>query len=107
MTALLERVRAKQDDFRKLQQIPAHAACFNFRQMEVLMLFLNHPQFVTSVKIQINCFRVTLQTARTDLVRLAELGLLQSKFVSREQLFYPVADLAQRPRDLREEARNC
>ncbi len=107
VTALLEYARAKQNDYCRLQRMLAHAACFNFRQMEVLMYFLHHPQSVTSVKIQSKRFRVALQTARTDLVRLAELGLLQSKFVSREQLFFPVADLEQRLRDIGEDLRNC
>ena len=107
VTALLEHARAKQNDYSKLQQILAHASCFNFRQMEVLMYFLNHPQSVTSVKMHSTRFRVVLQTARTDLVKLVELGLLQSKFVSREQRFYPVADLEQRLREIGEGKLNC
>lgn len=71
-------------------------AALNHRQRALLLNALKHPDSDYAIAAHQAAHRVTYATARSDLLGLAELGLLQQRKQGKAFLFRPVADLAQR-----------
>jgi Fic family protein len=69
---------------------------FNHRQLALLSNALRHPGRRYSFGEHAENHRVTHETARSDLTRLVERGLLERRKVGREYAFEAVADLAER-----------
>lgn len=72
---------------------------FNHRQLALLSNALRHPGRSYSFGGHAEIHRVTHETARSDLTRLVERGLLGRRRIGREYVFEPAPDL---PRLLRE-----
>lgn len=72
---------------------------FNHRQLALLSNALRHPGSSYSFGGHAEIHRVTHETARSDLARLVERGLLGRRRIGREYMFEPAPDL---PRRLRE-----
>lgn len=70
----------------------------NHRQVAVLSHALRHPGHGYTVNSHKHSHRITTQTARTDLLKLAELGLLDQRKRGRAFVFYALSDLAERLR---------
>jgi len=73
-----------------------HGADFNHRQLTLLSDALRHPDSSFSFGGHAGANRVTHETARSDLSRLADRGLLVRRRLGREYLFEPAPDLAER-----------
>jgi len=93
---LTEHIRSKQKMQERIRRALAGVAGINLRQRNVLLRFLQRPDSYTSVSLHCREYKVVRQTARMDLARLEKLGFLHSETVSREFIFRPTADMAQR-----------
>lgn len=69
---------------------------FNHRQRALLSHALKHPQYNYTVKGHQTSHNVTYQTARTDLLELEKMGLLESSKHKRTWIYRPVEDLEER-----------
>lgn len=98
-------IAKKADDVRSLDGI-LHVAAdrFNHRQRELLSHALRHPSEVYTIAGHQARQAVVYQTARTDLLSLAEAGLLTKSEAGKKLVFRPVRDLEKRLRRLGEEA---
>ena len=81
---------------RLLRHAPRLADQFNYRQTALLTHALKHPGHDYTVESHRRSHRVTLQTARTDLLTLAKLNLLEQGKRARALVFYAPADLRAR-----------
>jgi len=78
---------------RQLRQAPGLADRLNHRQVALLSHALRHAGHGYTVESHRRSHQVTPQTARTDLLKLAELGLLERNKRGRAFLFRTPADL--------------
>ena len=81
-----------------LREAPGLSDQLNHRQVAVLSHALRHPGHGYTVKSHQRSHRITTQTARTDLQKLAELGLLDQRQRGRAFVFVAWPDLAERLR---------
>jgi len=81
-----------------LQRTPTLANQLNHRQIALLSHAMRHPGHGYTVKSHQRSHRVTTQTARTDLLNLAGLGLFDQRKRGRAFVFYAPADLPNRIR---------
>lgn len=93
----LERKTAEQRSAeRLLRHAPALADRLNYRQTALLTHALRHPGHGYTVESHRRSHRVTLQTARTDLLALSKLKLLMQGKRGRALVFYAPDDLRAR-----------
>ncbi len=98
-------IAKKANDVRTLDGILHLAADrFNHRQRELLSHALRHPTEVYTIAGHQARQAVVYQTARTDLLGLADAGLLAKNEAGKKLVFRPVRDLDKRLRRLGEEA---
>lgn len=88
-------------EVREIEELTQGADGFNHRQLALLSNALRHPDHSYSFREHANTHRVTHETARADLSRLVERGLLRRKQLGREYAFEPETDLGKRLRELR------
>ncbi len=103
INSLMEYARNSQktkDQFR--QYIETSLPSLTYRQRQVLLNFIQHPDTHTSVSIHCRTHNVVRQTARTDLSELVTLGLLYTENISREFIFKPKPDLEAQLRKIAE-----
>ena len=103
INSLMEYARNSQktkDQFR--QYIEKSLPSLNYRQHQVLLNFIQHPDTHTSVSIHCLTHNVVRQTARTDLSKLVTLGLLYTENISREFIFKPRPNLEAQLRKIAE-----
>ena len=87
---------------RKVQEVQETAGLLtpsvelNHRQLALLSHALRHPEQGYTIEAHRSSHQVTYQTARTDLLDLAEKKLLEKQKRSRAFVFVPVADLSER-----------
>ena len=81
-----------------LREAPGLSDQLNHRQVAVLSHALRHPGHGYTVKSHLRSHRIATQTARTDLQKLAELGLLDQRKRGRAFVFVAWSDLAERLR---------
>ncbi len=79
-----------------LRHSPKFASQLNHRQIALLSHALKHPGHGYTVDSHRRSHKVTQQTSRTDLLKLADLGLLEKVKVGRAFIFYAPEDLRQR-----------
>ncbi len=96
--ALYEHIDRKSNELRQLQQKMRMAAMFNNRQRNLLVHALKHPNREYTIEWHRGRQGVVYQTARTDLLELAEKGLMEQRKVGRQWRFTPVHDLDERLR---------
>jgi len=94
---LHEYIGRKMADTRRSRDIliggGATSAPLNQRQLALLRNALDHPGATYTIRIHKDYHSVSYQTARTDLLQLAEAGLLDRTKVGREFVFIAPADL--------------
>ena len=78
----------------------ALAAMLNHRQIALLISMRKHPDLVYTIASHSRSHRVTYQTARTDLLGLAELGLVATAKHGRAFVFSLARDFDDRLRKL-------
>ena len=71
-------------------------ATLNHRQRALISHALRHPHQVYTIEGHRNSHQVSYQTARTDLLDLADRSLLQRRLVGKHLEFVSVADLERR-----------
>jgi len=90
--ALYEYLARKTDEQRSAERLLRHAPALadrlNHRQLAILSHALKHPGHGYTVESHRRSHRVTLQTARTDLLALAKLKLLETGKRGRALVFY-------------------
>lgn len=88
-------LQRKTREVQEVEELLNGADGFNRRQLEVLTDAVRHPDASYSFSGHATNHRVTHETARADLSRLAARGLLTRKRLGREYLFEPAPDLPQ------------
>ena len=92
-------LQRKTDEVREIEGLLQNDGDFNRRQLEVLTDAIRHPDASYTYGTHAASHRVTHETARADLSKLAERGLLIRRRIGREYSFEPAPDLPQRLRE--------
>jgi len=95
---LFEYLDRKTEEIRALEREARVIGQLNHRQQVVVSHALRHPGFEYTIESHKRSHGVVHQTARTDLLELAEKGLMNKRKVGRQWRFTPVADLDERLR---------
>lgn len=89
-------LRRKVKEVRDVERLLRGSEHFNHRQLALLGDALRAPDASYSLNAHAASYGVTHETARTDLLRLADRGLLERRRQGRGFVFTPAPDLAQR-----------
>ena len=92
-------IRRKTREMRETRAILHPASDLNYRQIALLRHALQHPDALYTFRSHQTSHGVVYQTARTDLLGLAERGLLYSGQAGRTFTFHVPADLSERVRE--------
>lgn len=92
-------LQRKTDEVREIEGLLQNDGDFNRRQLEVLTDAIRHPDATYTYGTHAANHRVTHETARADLSRLAERGLLKQRRIGREYSFEPPPNLPDRLRE--------
>ncbi|MBI5641150.1 MAG: Fic family protein [Nitrospirae bacterium] len=93
LNAYIERKqKEKKNAYRFAMKYPA----LNLRQRALLASALEKPQEVYTIETHANVHGVTYQTARTDLLSLKDMGLLEMRKEGKKFVFTPAADIVQK-----------
>lgn len=91
LNAYIERKqKEKRNAYRFVVKYPA----LNLRQRALLASAIEKPQEIYSIEMHANVHGVVYQTARTDLLALKDMGLLEMRKDGKKFTFRPVADIA-------------
>lgn len=93
---LHEYLKEKVEEVRQIQDILRGNERFNYRQLALLTNAVRDGSKRYTFRSHSRSHRVTHQTARTDLLELARLGLLEQRTVGRQYVFTPAPSLAKR-----------
>ena len=85
---------------RELEGLLRSGTNLNHRQIALLGSAIRDPAQQFTIKVQQRTHDVAYQSARTDLLRLEEMGLLTRAQLGRKFVFRPVPDLAEQIKDL-------
>jgi Fic family protein len=99
--ALHERVRRRTRQLALLETELRGMGVLNYRQRELIRHALRHPGFHYTIESHRRSHNVVYQTARTDLLDLAERGLVTKRKVGNAWHFAPARDLERRLRALK------
>lgn len=91
-------IAAKTAEVRRAERLIRASARFNHRQLALLSHALRHPDAEYTIRSHQTSHGVVYQTARTDLLELADRELLEKRKVGRRLCFIPPGDLADRLR---------
>lgn len=101
VAALHDYIQQKSADIREVERDVKSLEMFNHRQRALLSHAVRHPSFAYSIESHRTSHGVVHETARSDLVELAELGLLEKHQGPRKRLLFVVpTDLEHRLRTL-------
>ena len=91
LNAYIERKqKEKKNAYRFAVKYPA----LNLRQRALLASALEKPHEIYTIETHSNVHGITYQTARTDLLSLKDMGLLEMRKEGKKFIFRPVADMA-------------
>lgn len=90
LNAYIER---KQNEKRNAYRFAVKYPALNLRQRALLASALEKPQEIYTIETHANVHGVTYQTARTDLLALKDMGLLEMRKEGKKFIFSPVADI--------------
>lgn len=96
--AMRQYIQRKQQESAEIARMLKDRPGLNYRQQALLRHAMKHPGMVYTCKSHANSHRVTVQTARTDLLHLGKTGLLEESKRGRELIFLAPADLVGRIR---------
>ena len=96
-------ISRKKQEMKVFEKQLADLDLFNHRQLALLLHGMKHPGFRYSIRSHGTSHKVSYQTARTDLLTLAQYGLLEHRKRSRQFLFLAPTDLGRRLRQMREQ----
>ena len=98
--AYLARKAREMQDVQRLLERSIPTSILNYRQVALLVSMRKHPEMVHTIESHRRSHNVTYQTARTDLLRLAELHLVTMARPGRAFVFAPARDFDERLRRL-------
>lgn len=98
LDALRRYIARKQRETAEMAALLKNRPDFNYRHQALLRHALKHPGMLYTCKSHANSHRVTVQTARTDLLHLAKAGFLEKSRRGRELIFLAPGDLERRIR---------
>lgn len=98
VSALHQYIQRKTDETRQMETQLQSIEWFNHRQVEVIQHALKHPGHKYVIAAHQKAQDVAYQTARTDLMGLAERGILEQRKRGKQMVFVSPADLAARLR---------
>ncbi|MFH2045858.1 MAG: Fic family protein [Pseudomonadota bacterium] len=87
-------IERKQKEKRNAYRFVVNYPSLNLRQRALLASALEKPEEIYSIEKHSNVHGVTYQTARTDLLSLRDMGLLEMRKEGKKYIFEPVADIA-------------
>ena len=90
---LYDYIDRRTGELKELESQIRSMALLNHRQRDLIGRALSHPNRDYTVKGHQTTHNVTYQTARTDLLELAELNLLEKRKYKRAWIFKPVPDM--------------
>lgn len=94
-------LRRKMKEVREVEELIKATDGFNHRQLALLSYAIRHADQTYTFRSHAGSHNVTHETARTDLLELARLGLVDRQTIRGRYVFTPVADLAEKLRELR------
>jgi Fic family protein len=94
----------KAKDLRVTERLLRGSQELNHRQIALLSHTLKHPGFRYTIRSHQRSHGVVYQTARSDLLDLAQRGLLEQRRMGRGFVFYPLGDLAEQIQEGRHDA---
>lgn len=97
---LHEYIQRKTRELQALERELRGVRVLNHRQRALVSHALRHPYHRYTIESHRRSHNVVYQTARTDLIDLAERGLLQAEKIGRRWHYTPVQDLEEKLRDL-------
>ena len=89
-------IERKQKEKKQSYRCAVKYPSLNLRQRTLLAGALEKPHDVFTIEIHSNVHGVTYQTARTDLLTLKDMGLLEMRKEGKKFIFFPVADIAEK-----------
>jgi len=98
---LHEYIAEKTAQVRRAEQLIRATAGLNHRQYALLSHAIRHPDARYTTQSHRHSHGVVNQTARTDLLAMTDMGLLEQRKVGKRHVFTPVADLEERLKELR------
>ncbi len=93
---VVEYIKRKKSEAELVDHLYARLPTLNHRQWPIIFSALGKPDEKYTVEKHMNTHGTARQTARTDLLELHELGLLDMRKEGRKFVFTPVADLAEK-----------
>ena len=93
---LNEYIERKQKEKKNAYRFAVKYPALNLRQRALLASALEKPEEIYTIETHANVHGVTYQTARTDLLALKDMGLLEMRKEGKKFIFRPVADIAQK-----------
>ncbi len=93
---LNEDIERKQNEKKQTYRLGARYQALNPRQRMLLASAFEKPQEAYVIETHANIHAITYQTARTDLLNLKRLGLLEMKKEGKKFVFTPVSNLAKK-----------
>ncbi|MDA8169973.1 MAG: Fic family protein [Nitrospiraceae bacterium] len=89
-------IKRKQKEKKRAYRFALRYPTLNFRQRTLLASALEKPQEVFTIETHSNVHGVTYQTARTDLLALKDMGLLEMRKEGKKFIFTPAPNLAEK-----------
>ena len=96
LETLDEYIREKQKEKKQTYRLGPKYSSVNPRQRMLLANAFEKPKEIFAIETHANVHAVTYQTARTDLLGLTSLGLLQMRKEGKKFVFSPVPDLKEK-----------
>jgi len=93
---LNEYIAQKQKEKKRTYRLAAGYPALNLRQRSLLGSALEKPGEIYTIETHSNIHGVTYQTARTDLLGLKDMGLLEMRKEGKKFVFAPVTDIRQK-----------
>lgn len=97
---LQDYLRRKMQEVRQVESLLRRSVDLNYRQLALLSHALKHSGMRYTFESHRRSHNVVYQTARTDLMNLAERGLLVRRRAGKSYVFFAPSDLAERLRNL-------
>ena len=98
VSELHQYIQRKTDETRQIEAQLQSIEWFNHRQVELIQHALKHPGHKYVIAAHQKAQDIAYQTARTDLMGLAERGILEQRKRGKQLVFVSPADLAARMR---------
>ena len=89
-------IKKQVNEVRKVEQLLHYNQILNHRQLAIIQHALKHPNPHYLIDKHAQSHFIAYQTARTDLLKLFELGLLSKKQIGRAFVFLVSLDLKKR-----------